>query len=117
LNNINLKWTLLYDETCSLCKKYTEIIEIYDRNHKVSLKSLQKFYKKNQNIPLSDLMKDIHLLNNKGIILKGEDAIQKLISIIPASKPFKWMIESNTFKKSASSIYRAGKKFRKCREC
>ena len=117
MNNINLKWTLLYDEECSLCRKYAEIIELYDKNHNISLISLQNHYENDQSIPFNILMEDIHLLGKRGLILKGDDAIKKLISIIPPSKPFRWMIESNTFNKSATMLYRMGKKFRKCREC
>lgn len=115
-NDSKYYWQLLYDEECNYCNKFANIIEKFD-NGKIKNISLQEHYKLYGTISIDDLLEEVHLLGKNGEVLKGSDAVNKIILLVPESKPFRWLIESRWGKKGTDLLYGVIKRFRKCSKC
>jgi predicted DCC family thiol-disulfide oxidoreductase YuxK len=115
-NKKNKCWLLLYDDDCSFCKRFAAIIEKYGEGL-IQNFSLQQHYKQYGNIPIEQLLEDVHLLGKNGEILRGGDAVNKVISLVPEARPFRWLIESRWGKKGTNIFYSVIKKFRHCSKC
>jgi predicted DCC family thiol-disulfide oxidoreductase YuxK len=111
-------WKLLFDEDCALCGKFAGAIARFDKKNEIEIISYQEHYQADSSIPLDKLSRDIHLIGKDGECLRGGEAIEKLISIIPQSRPIRWMVERKVIKKTATPLYRLMKKFRTgCLNC
>ncbi|MCP4138461.1 MAG: DUF393 domain-containing protein [bacterium] len=106
-------WILLYDAECSLCTRFARFIEEFDRAKQIEIVSLQEHFLLNESIPLEELMKEVHLLGENNLIFRGEEAVGKIISLVPQAKPLRWMVESRWGQKSASLAYRTAKRLRR----
>jgi len=110
-------WKLLYDEECPLCRKFAAQINKYDHLDQIEVTSLQGHSKQFASITLDELLSEVHLLGQRGEVLRGGEAVQKIISLIPQSKPFRWMIESRWGKKGIDVFYRSINTIRRCSRC
>jgi predicted DCC family thiol-disulfide oxidoreductase YuxK len=109
-------WQLLFDEECAFCRRFAGIVEKFGKGRIHNI-SLQEHYKKYGSIDLDTLLEEVHLLNSDGLVLKGADAVNKVIALIPEAKPFRWLIESRWGRKGSKVIYSALKRFRNCSRC
>lgn len=110
-------WTLLYDGECPMCSLFAEKIKKFDKNKEIDIISLQRFSSFSDRFKIEELEKDVHLLGYDGEVLKGGEAVQQILLLVPQTKPFRWMLKSNAGKKSAETLYSALNKMRKCRKC
>ena len=110
-------WLLLFDGECETCRRFAEKVKRFDTHERISILSLQDHYREDTRIPLEELKEELHLLGSSGTLLRGGEAIARIISLVPAARPFRWMIESRAGKKGSDLVYRILSRVRRCRSC
>jgi predicted DCC family thiol-disulfide oxidoreductase YuxK len=115
---MNQKWKLLYDGECDLCIRFAHSVKQFDKNQCIDITPYQIHFESDNSIPLKELEKEVHLVNETEI-LKGPDAITKIVGLIPETKPLQWMIESKVGQKGTGFLYKMVNRFRKrnCKTC
>lgn len=80
-----LKITALYDENCILCQETKGRLEKIDKLGKVEWLSLQQFERAAGENPFDpkELRKELHIILPNNRVLKGFDAVRKLLLISP----------------------------------
>jgi len=111
------QWRLLFDGECPYCCRFAEMVRKFDHDNLVAIISLQEHSLDDDTIPLDELLEDVHLLDREGNILKGGDAVNRIITLVPGVRPFRWMVESRWGHKGTELLYRTMKSFRGCRKC
>lgn len=109
-------WLLLYDEKCSLCRKFIKFVNKFN-NGEIKCTSLQYYLLKNNTFTEEELLKDIHLLGQNKEVLIGLAAINKIISFIPQIKKFDWLLNTKIMQQNKKIIYKTIKKYRDCIKC
>lgn len=86
---IKMKITALYDENCTLCQETKRRLEVIDKFGKVKWISLQQFERNSDNNPFTakDLRQELHIILPDNRVLKGYDAVRKLLLISPLTFP------------------------------
>ena len=110
-------WLLLFDGECETCRNFAARIERFDTDNAITVLSLQEHYRTDTTIPLKRLKEEVHLLGSRGAVLTGGDALAKVISLVPSSKPFRWMIDTRVGRKGSDVVYRIMNRMRRCRSC
>lgn len=110
-------WKLLYDAECKYCTTFAVLLHRFDRFKQIEITSLQEYSDNDRTLSRKELLQEVHLLGRNKEILRGERAVEKIISIIPRAKPLRWMIESRWGKKGTAAVYRSIKRFRHCSRC
>ena len=64
-------------------------------------------------LEFSELDKDLHVINSEGEVLKAAEAIDYLIQIIPACRPFLWLINVESRKAAGKLFHDVTDKLRK----
>jgi len=111
-----MQWSLLFDNDCVICVSLANYLRKFNRNDNLQIISLQSIEAKNTN--LTNLKQEIHLINQNGDSLDGDEAIEKLIEIMPQSKPMRWLIQKSFGSKVAVPVYRLMNSIRRhCSKC
>ena len=113
----NEQWKLLYDGECPLCTRFANTVRRLDNETSIVVRDLHEHFREDSSIPLEKLLEDVHLLSEEGTILRGGDAVAKVITLIPQARPFRWMIESKAGKRSSDAAYEIMARVRRCRRC
>ncbi len=114
---VNEKWKLLFDGECETCRRFSEMVIRFDTENLIHVVSLQEHFQLNREIPLEELREELHLLSVSGKVLRGGEAIAMIISLVPATRPFRWMVENPLGRRGSSAVYRMMKRMRRCRSC
>lgn len=114
--NYEAYWKLLYDNDCFLCCRFVKTIKKF-KCKEINYVDLQTYYKYNKQIPLQELLNTIHLVGKKGEVLKDLQAINKLNEILPQSKLFNFLLNSNLGKNTTKVAYKIAKKIRNKKNC
>lgn len=109
-------WKLLFDADCSLCRRFATQVSHVKTTDCLQVISLQLYYSYDQNIPLEELMKELHLLGPQKEVFRGGEALQKLFVLFPMCRPFRWMLESKAGQEAGKIVY-GGLQRLSCRSC
>ncbi len=109
-------WKLIYDEECPLCRRFAGLIKRFNRGQIENI-SFQRYHPEEGKVSLEDLQEDVHLIGKNGEVLRGADALNKILTLVPESKPLRWIAESRWGKKSGKVLYSTMKFFRRCSKC
>ncbi len=72
----------------------------------------------NNSYPSKDeLEQDVHMIGRDGEVLIGGSVVQQVLAVLPAMRPFRWMIESSAGKNASKAAYLTLKRFRDCPGC
>lgn len=115
--NNNPPYRLLYDAECPYCVKFSSLLRQFDTAMQIETVSLQNHFRGDDSISLEALREELHMLGPASEIFRGTDAVQKIISLVPQTIFFKWMIDRFWGRKGSEMLYAAMKKFRKCADC
>ena len=111
-----MQWSLLFDDECVICVKLAEYLRKFNKNENLHIVSLQSI--EEPNIDSQQLKDKIHLVNQDGESLEGDEAIEKLIEIMPQSKPMRWLMQKSFANKVAVPLYRIMHSIRRhCAKC
>ncbi len=114
---IEAYWLLLYDDECPLCSRFASWIRRLDPHNIIRTVPLQTYALQADYPGREQLETDVHMLGRNGEILVGGEVVRKIVEIIPAMRPFRWMMEGETGKKAARFAYLTMKRFRDCPGC
>jgi len=114
--NESNQWLLLFDNECTTCIKFSHFAQRF-ASSELQVQSLQDYTQSSNDLLYSDLMKDIHLVSPQKEVFIGNEAMEKLILLFPALKPFQWLLTTQLGKKSSHVIYSSISRFRRCRKC
>jgi predicted DCC family thiol-disulfide oxidoreductase YuxK len=110
-------WKLLYDGECEMCIRFSGLVRKFDDRQMIEVIPYQRYSEEGGEIPLQELEKEVHLISETEV-LKGSDAVCRLIELLPPLKPFRWMIENRAGKGLARIFYRMANGYRKrCKTC
>lgn len=114
-------WTLPYDSECDLCVRFSQQVQRFDKDNLIRVIPLE-IYCQDSEIPCSDLFNELHFISDDGQILRGGEAIQKVIELIPAMAPLQHLVESKLGQVSSRGIYKVLDRLRwfrkrKCKKC
>lgn len=110
-------WTLLYDKDCRLCTQFSSWISRLDSESSILTLPYQEYILYNEHPVAEELEKDVHLIGRQGEVLKGGAVVQTVLAILPAMRPFRWMIEGAVGRKASDIAYISMKRFRDCPGC
>jgi predicted DCC family thiol-disulfide oxidoreductase YuxK len=106
---------ILFDEECTLCKRFKDSLEKIPGIEKFSLVPLQ-----NENVfsvfpqlKKEECFETLHLIDEEGRIHKGGSAISLLIEQFPIVSNFSWLVEKDMGKKTLNFFYNVINKYRK----
>tara|TARA_R110000868_G_C10946014_1_gene767436 strand:+ start:118 stop:489 length:372 start_codon:yes stop_codon:yes gene_type:complete len=105
--------TIFHDSDCILCRRYKQALDLIAHNQIVWIDIHTDQCVAPQGLSKAELLQEIHILNSDGDLLKGSEAIQYLISAIPAAKRFSWLIESDSAKKAIDVFHSTSDKLRR----
>ncbi len=110
-------WKLLYDRNCPFCQRFAEAVERFDTTNQIELVSLQEYSRTHDHPSRQELLSELHILGADGEMLKGGDAVRKIVNLVPQTKPLRWMINSGWGKRASRVAYRTISYFGHCRKC
>jgi predicted DCC family thiol-disulfide oxidoreductase YuxK len=110
-------WILLYDEECPLCRRFVSSIERLNRGKNFSLFSLQYYSRIDTRFSKDQLLKSLHIISDRGAVLTGGAALQKTLMLLPASRPYRWMLNGMVGRGAASTVYKTLNTIRRCYQC
>jgi len=115
----NTSWKFLFDGTCALCKKFAGMIDrAGTRVVPVELHAYLQSGNNNTNLTIEALESVLHLISPQGEILTGHEAVQKILLLIPALRPFRWMLSKKAGSFGIKAAYYTADIIRKrCRSC
>ncbi|TNF26862.1 MAG: DUF393 domain-containing protein [Deltaproteobacteria bacterium] len=94
--------TLFYDSECGLCLRFKQALDRIpgtSQINKISIHEAEAF----SNFPeltKQQCEKEVHLVDENGNILVGEEVIEYLISKFPGVEKFAWLLESGMGQKA-----------------
>lgn len=90
------KEIILYDENCSLCRRFKEALERIPGTEKIMMVSVhdENIYGTFPQLDKNECLKEIHFLDLNLNIFKGKDALTQIIKRFPLAEKFSWLIES-----------------------
>ncbi|MBN2435328.1 MAG: DUF393 domain-containing protein [Spirochaetes bacterium] len=110
-------WTLLYDRDCPLCSRFAVIVEKLDHENMIDFVPLQDYCKKEIRFSCEELLKTVHIISEQGQVLKGGDAVCKVLMLVPASRPYRWLLKSKVGHRVSNTVYFALNSIRRCYKC
>ncbi len=114
---VHEKWKLLYDGECETCRRFAEKVRRFDRTNSIETVSLQDHYIDDRSIPLEELLNDLHMVSSSGTVVRGGEAVAQIISLVPAARPFRWMVETSPGRRGSDLVYRILKRRHRCPHC
>jgi predicted DCC family thiol-disulfide oxidoreductase YuxK len=119
----NKEW-ILYDDNCSLCKRFKEGLEKIPGTENIMMISVhdENIYSVFPQLNKEECLKEIHFIDLNLNIFKGKDALTKIIKKFPLAEKFSWLIESGMGQKAIDFFNEVAKTFReelnkKCKGC
>ena len=110
-------WLLLFDGECPTCCRFADMVKRFDHDKLIVPIALQEHYETSKSIPLDDLKEELHILGSRGSLLRGGEALATIIALVPAARPFRWMIENRLGRKGSDVVYRILNRMRRCPSC
>ncbi|EQC49567.1 PF04134 family protein [Bacteriovorax sp. BSW11_IV] len=112
--NENKTAYLFYDEECPLCLRFKQALERVPGTEHIKMVSIHSeemntFY----DLDKEDCHNVIHLINEKGEILKGPEVANYLAHQFPMVSKFSWLLDSEVGKKALNKMYEIANKYRK----
>jgi predicted DCC family thiol-disulfide oxidoreductase YuxK len=117
LQTLLTRWKLLYDAECHFCTRFAELVGQFCPDDQIEIISIQDYHRQDPLIPVDDLLAELHLLGDDGALLRGGDAIQKIVSIVPQVGPVRWMATSRWGRRGAHLLYSALHAVTHCSGC
>jgi predicted DCC family thiol-disulfide oxidoreductase YuxK len=111
------RWKLLYDAECHFCARFAQLIAQFCRDGQIEVISVQEYHRRDPLIPVEDLLTQVHLLSEDGALLRGGDAVQRVISIVPQARPLRWMVSSRWGRRGSHLLYRTLHALTHCPGC
>ncbi|MBH46715.1 MAG: hypothetical protein CME71_00935 [Halobacteriovorax sp.] len=105
--------TIFHDSNCILCRRYKQALELIVHDQIVWIDIHSDDCVAPDGLSKSDLLQEIHIISAENVLLKGSDAVQYLMSAIPAAKRFSWLIESDSAKKAIDVFHSTSDKLRR----
>lgn len=101
-----------------MCIRFAEAVRRFGDDKILHAVPIQRHLSENQSISEEDLLKEIHLLCDDGTVLKGAEAIQKIVTLVPSLDSMRWMLESKLGQRSFGFFYGIANRFRRvCKKC
>jgi predicted DCC family thiol-disulfide oxidoreductase YuxK len=106
---------ILFDEECTLCKRFKNSLEKIPGIEEFSLIPLQneKVFSMFPQLNKEECYETLHLIDGEGNIHKGSSAIAILIEQFPIVSNFSWLVEKDMGKKTLNFFYNVVNKYRK----
>jgi predicted DCC family thiol-disulfide oxidoreductase YuxK len=115
---------ILYDENCSLCKRFKEALERIPGTEKIKMISVHDEYIFNSfpQLDKNECLKEIHFLDSNLNVFKGKDAVTQIIKRFPLAETFSWLVESKMGQKAINYFNEVAKSYREhlikdCKNC
>ncbi|MCO4793143.1 MAG: DUF393 domain-containing protein [Bacteriovoracaceae bacterium] len=93
---------LFYDSDCGLCMRFKQALDRIPGTNKVKKISIHEpdAFESYPKLSKEVCEKEVHLIDENGNILRGEEVIEYLISQFPGVKKFSWLLESGMGQKA-----------------
>ena len=118
------KEILLYDENCSLCKRFKEALERLPGTENILMVSVhdENIYSTFPQLNKDECLKEIHFLDINLNVFKGSEALTRIVNRFPGAKNFAWLIESDMGQKVIYYFNKTAKFYREylikdCKNC
>ena len=104
---------IFYDSQCILCRRYKQALDLlaHDKLKWVDLHA-QDFVIPD-GLKHEDMLNEIHIFTLERELLRGSQALQYIITTIPAAKRFSWLMERDSAKKAIDVFHTTSDKLRR----
>ena len=102
------EYFLIYDDTCSICRKSIETVKKFDKRGLIALVELSR-PKLPDNLPLPSheaISKQLHLYSREGELWVGADAVAHLALMFGPSKALRCILKLPGIRPLARRLYR-----------
>lgn len=102
MEDLKSKAILFYDSECSLCLRFKQALDRLPGTNKIQKVSIHgpDAFANHPELSLEKCSKEVHLVDENGKILVGEEVIEYLISSFPGVEKFAWLLESGMGQKA-----------------
>jgi predicted DCC family thiol-disulfide oxidoreductase YuxK len=87
---------IIYDSSCALCTRFIHTVCKFDRNNILIALPVDEYLLTENDIQKKAVQDEIHIKTDSGIIQSGSQAIHEIFKILPAARPYKWMLSKRT---------------------
>lgn len=94
--------TLFYDSECSLCLRFKQALDRIPGTSNVQKVSIHEpnAFANHPKLSKEQCEKEVHLVDENGNVLVGDEVIEYLISKFPGVEKFSWLLESGMGQKA-----------------
>lgn len=101
-----------------MCIRFAEGVRRFGDNKILSAVPIQRHLLEDQSISEKELLEEIHLLGEDGTVLRGAEAIKRVVQLAPSLESMRWMLDTRIGQKSVGIVYRVANKLRRsCIKC
>ncbi|MDA8793265.1 DUF393 domain-containing protein [Bacteriovoracaceae bacterium] len=115
---------LLYDKQCPMCLRFKQGIQYIDTNRQIEFLDIYdpKTYEKITFLTQKECETIIHLVDVRGEVYVGADALTFLVKQFPQAQKLSWLLDSTAGQKAVEVFYDKVDQFRKwykssCKRC
>ena len=120
---------ILFDDKCTLCRRFKDALQFLDKENRLSFVSIhnrREIHDLNTNLKLElnkkELAETVHLIDESYSLHRGVEVVEYLIKFYPAAAKLRWLLESNRGKKAVQFFYDKVNQFKRskvnpCRDC
>jgi predicted DCC family thiol-disulfide oxidoreductase YuxK len=115
---------LFYDDQCTLCKRFKEALSRLPEQEVIVSHSIhdETIYTEFNQLTIEECHRQVHIIIDGGVVLKGPEAVSHLIKLHPAIAKIAWLIDSDMGQKSMTFFYDMAEKYRRsllnnCKTC
>lgn len=110
-------WLLIYDGKCPLCRRFMGMVSRFDRDGRITTITHDDYGLRHRVADAERFRDDVQLIGPDGAQHTGGAAIHCLVSLLPALKPFRWMLEGRAGRKLSDLFYFSTSRLRRCLHC
>ena len=102
MEDLKSKAILFYDSECGLCLRFKQALDRLPGTNKIQKISIHESdaFANHPQLSFEKCSKEVHLIDEKGNILVGDEVIEYLISSFPGVEKFAWLLESGMGQKA-----------------
>jgi predicted DCC family thiol-disulfide oxidoreductase YuxK len=110
-----VKATVIFDNECSLCRQFTDLLKKWDTPGRFAFRPLQDHhvYADFPQLQPENCERAIHFIDESGHIFVGADVIAPLLKSFPRAKKIVWMLGFEPVKTASGKAYGLIARYRK----
>lgn len=101
-------WTVIYDGECRICTRSVNTLRDWDRDARFELLAYQAtgVQERFDTISFREFESSVQLVGPDGDRWEGAGAVEKILELVPRTRPFAWLFRIPLIRPIARAVYR-----------